>query len=63
MGAQHEHCTPWSWTKSLGVMVTGAIGLGQWSQVVLNRTPLANSNTNSLLTQSLRIFVEPPTGW
>jgi hypothetical protein len=36
---------------------------GQLSQVVFNKTTIVDSNANSLLTQSLGIFVEPHTGW
>lgn len=43
-----------------GMVLTG---LGQLSQVVFNKTIIVNSNANSLLTQSLRIFAEPHIGW
>lgn len=36
---------------------------GQLSQVVFNKTAIVDSNASSQLTQSLRIFVEPHTGW
>lgn len=45
-GCTARRLHPWSRTVTGGVAAV-ATGLGQWSQVVVNRTPLANSNPNS----------------
>lgn len=60
LGALGHHRTTRQ-TQSLSVRVV--TGLGQLSQVVFNKTAIVDSNANSLLTQSLRIFAEPHTGW
>lgn len=58
-GALGRQCTTRQ-TVTWGTVLTG---LGQLSQVVFNKTIIVNSNANSLLTRSLRIFAEPHTGW